>query len=66
MLLQRIDRYLRVTKTTPTRFGRNAVGDPNFVLNLREGRNPRERTVDRVLSYLEDFEAALDQTGERQ
>lgn len=64
MLLQRIDRYLRITKTTPTRFGRDAVGDPNFVLSLREGRNPRERTVDRVLSYLDAYEATLDQTGE--
>jgi hypothetical protein len=37
----------------PTRFGREAVGDPKFVLQLRDGREPRQRTVERVLRYME-------------
>jgi 2,4-dienoyl-CoA reductase-like NADH-dependent reductase (Old Yellow Enzyme family) len=53
MILNDIERYLRHTKTTPTRFGREAVGDPNFVQNLRDGREPRRRTVARVASYLD-------------
>src|SRR5687768_4109649 len=53
MLLNLIDDYLRQTKTSPTRFGRDVVGDPNFVLNLRDGRQPRLRTVKRVMQFIE-------------
>ncbi len=40
----------------PTRFGREAIGDPKFVFQLREGREPRSATVRRVLDYLDDNE----------
>jgi hypothetical protein len=51
-LLSSIERYLRASGTPPTRFGREAVGDPRFVLDLRRGREPRPRTVSRVCAYL--------------
>ena len=53
MLLVRIERYLRATKTAPTRFGREAVGDPNLVADLRDGREPRRATTRRVLAFIE-------------
>jgi len=53
MILDRIDRYLRASKTTPSRLGRDAVGDPNFVMNLRDGRQPRQATLDRVSAFLD-------------
>jgi hypothetical protein len=53
MILDRIDRYLRNSKTSPSRLGREAVGDPNFVMNLRDGRQPRQATLDRVLAFIE-------------
>jgi 2,4-dienoyl-CoA reductase-like NADH-dependent reductase (Old Yellow Enzyme family) len=56
MLLHRIERYLRSTKMTATRFGRDAVGDPNFVTNLRDGRQPRQTTLTRVLDFIERAE----------
>lgn len=59
MLLHRIECHLRMTKTTPTRFGRDALGDPNFVLNLRDGRAPRPSTTRRVIAYIDQREAAL-------
>jgi 2,4-dienoyl-CoA reductase-like NADH-dependent reductase (Old Yellow Enzyme family) len=40
----------------PTRFGREAVGDPKLVFQLREGREPRRRTIIRILDYLNDAE----------
>lgn len=52
-LLPVIEKYLRTSNTPPTRFGRDAVGDPRFVLDLRNGREPRGRTIDRVLGYIE-------------
>lgn len=59
MILDRIDRYLRLTKTTPSRLGRDAVGDPNFVTNLRDGRKPRPATLERVIDFLERAEARI-------
>lgn len=56
MLLDRIDHYLRHSKSSPSRLGRDAVGDPNFVMNLRDGRQPRQATLDRVLAFLERAE----------
>jgi len=37
-LLDRIERHLKETHMSATRFGRRAVGDPRFVLDLRMGR----------------------------
>jgi uncharacterized protein YcgL (UPF0745 family) len=53
VILDLIDRYLRSSKTSPSRLGRDAVGDPNFVMSLRDGRRPRQATVDRVVAFIE-------------
>lgn len=53
-LLREVEKFLRQNDTPPTRFGRDAVGDPRFVFDLRNGRDPRPATVDRVLAYLEE------------
>ena len=52
-LLREVEKFLRHASIAPTRFGRDAVGDPRFVFDLRRGREPRPRTVDRVRRYLE-------------
>lgn len=52
-LLREVEKFLRQNDTPPTRFGRDAVGDPRFVFDLRNGRDPRPRTVARVRAYLE-------------
>jgi 2,4-dienoyl-CoA reductase-like NADH-dependent reductase (Old Yellow Enzyme family) len=57
-LLRRIERYLRSSGTPATRFGREAVSDPRFVLDLRNGREPRSRTAARVAAFLEERERA--------
>ena len=54
-LLERIERHLKDTHMSATRFGRRAVGDPRFVLDLRMGRRPRRRTLEKVERYLLDF-----------
>jgi hypothetical protein len=51
-LLRRIERHLRQSGMTPTRFGREAVNDPRFVQDLRAGREPRAHTAARVAAYL--------------
>ena len=52
-LLREVEKFLRQGDIPPTRFGRDAVGDPRFVFDLRNGRDPRPRTIARVLAYLE-------------
>ncbi len=56
MLLQRIENHLRRRRMTPTRFGREAVGDPNLVSQLKDGRELRTATFQRVVDYLNDNE----------
>jgi hypothetical protein len=53
-LLREVEKFLRVNDTPPTKFGRDAMGDPRFVFDLRNGRDPRPRTVARVLAYLRE------------
>jgi len=56
MLLLRIERHLRMRRMSPTRFGREAVGDPNLISQLRDGRELRTATAQRVVDYLDDNE----------
>ena len=53
MLLAHVEKHLRHQGATPASFGRAAVGDPSFVFELRRGRDPRPRTVTKVLAYIE-------------
>lgn len=55
-LLHRIRRHLRQTGGTPTRFGRDAVGDPRLVGDLINGREPRPVTAARVIAFIDSRE----------
>ena len=52
-LLSAIERYLHESGTPPSRFGRDAMGDPGFVESLRRGRELRASTAERVAAYLQ-------------
>ena len=56
MLLDRVELHLKTSRMPPTRFGRESVGDPRFVFDLREGREPRRATVAKVVRYLDRAE----------
>ena len=47
-----VERFLRRTGMPATKFGRLAVNDPRFVLDLRNGREPRSSTVVRVIDFI--------------
>ena len=51
-LLRAIELYLERTGTTPTRFGREVMGDPRIVHDLRRGRQLRETTAARLRAFL--------------
>lgn len=60
MLIRHIEKFLRETDMPATRFGRLATHDPRFVLDLRMGREPRDRTEQRIRGFMAGFEAARD------
>jgi len=52
-ILRDVEKYLRISKTPAARFGREAMKDPRFVFDLRNGREPRPETVERVKAFLD-------------
>ena len=52
-LLREVENFLRRSNIPAARFGREAMKDPRFVFDLRNGREPRASTVARVRQFLE-------------
>lgn len=52
-LLREVEKFLKNSNMPAARFGREVVKDPRFVFDLRRGREPRPRTVERVRAFLE-------------
>jgi hypothetical protein len=52
-LLRDVENFLRISNVPPARFGREVMGDPRFVFDLRNGREPRPRTIARIRKFLE-------------
>jgi hypothetical protein len=52
-----IGAFLLKHKMNPSRFGRDAVGDPAFLSDVRQGRQVRPATWDRVHKYIAAMEA---------
>lgn len=52
-LLKRIEDHLNRTGLSASRFGRQAVGDPSIVFDLRAGRQPRPTLERRLVAWLE-------------
>jgi hypothetical protein len=51
-LLAEIEKFLKKRKISPTLFGKMALNDPRFVFQLRDGRDYRRSTEDRVRSFI--------------
>lgn len=54
-ILSAIEAFLEQHGMTPTAFGKLAAGDPAFVFELRDGREPRRALRDRVNNYMRDY-----------
>jgi hypothetical protein len=59
-LLKRIHLFLRRSGIPPTRFGMQALRDPQLVFDLRRGRTPRPPTKARLEAYLDAAESKLE------
>lgn len=55
-LRRRIEKHLNESGTAPSRFGRDVLGDPGFVSDLRQGRELRPRTARRLTHYLDQLD----------
>jgi|688.fasta_scaffold2084048_2 hypothetical protein len=55
--ISRVEGFLRASQLKTSEFGRQSVGDPNFIVHLRRGRSPTLGTADRVLAYIDKLEA---------
>lgn len=55
MLIRRIEKFLKEHNMPPTKFGRLATHDPRFVLDLRNGRSPREDTAAKVQDFMRSY-----------
>lgn len=51
-LLITINRFCLATRMPPSKFGRLAVNDPRLVHDLRMGRQPRRKMVERVERFI--------------
>ena len=50
--LAEIENFLSSAGVDPSVLGKQALGDPNFVFDLRKGRSPSTRTIDKVRSWI--------------
>lgn len=50
--LAELKAFLKRTGVSDSRLGRDAVGDPNFMRQVRSGRQIRPRTVERLRKYM--------------
>jgi homoserine dehydrogenase len=49
---QSVEGYISQRGWTPTQFGKVFAGDPRFVFDLRDGREPRTETRARILEAM--------------
>jgi homoserine dehydrogenase len=53
-----VEQFIADTKMSPTAFGREFAGDPLFVFQMRNGRESRSDTRDRILAAISKRRAA--------
>jgi homoserine dehydrogenase len=47
-----VEKFITEREMTPTQFGKQFAGDPLFVFQLRDGREPRTQTRQRILEAI--------------
>lgn len=50
--LGEVEAFLAASKIDPTAFGKMAMKDPSFVFDLRNGRSPSGKTMDKVRAWM--------------
>ena len=53
--IRRVERFMKRHGVTPSRFGKEAVNDPNFVFDLRSGRKPNVVLMESVERWMRAY-----------
>jgi sulfate adenylyltransferase subunit 2 len=61
--LSDIERHLAAQAVEASAFGKQALGDPNFVFDLRKGRSPSTRTMEKVRAFMESANLGTTKSG---
>ena len=56
----RIAAFLESTGMSPTAFGMRAVGDPNLMRQIAQGRSLSLRMADRILAFIDGYDVEAD------
>ena len=51
-----IEVFIQRVGITPTTFGRMALGDPNFISQLRNGRVCSLKTAEKICAFMESYD----------
>jgi hypothetical protein len=51
-----IEDFIQRVGITPTTFGRMALGDPNFISQLRNGRLCSLKTAEKICAFMESYD----------
>lgn len=57
--IQRVERWLKRTGTSHRQFGLATMSDPNFVKDIREGRSPGARTIDKIDNWMAEHPSGV-------
>jgi sulfate adenylyltransferase subunit 2 len=57
--LTEIEGFLTKTALDPSSLGKQALGDPSFVSDLRKGRSPSTRTIEKIRSWIRTQETPM-------
>lgn len=49
----KVEQFITDREMTPTQFGKLFAGDPLFVFQLRDGREPRSQTRQKILDAMD-------------
>ena len=55
-MLSLVERHIRKNRVSPARIGRESVGDPRLVFDMRNGRNLGGKIEARLQAYLSQQE----------
>lgn len=56
-VLQQAEKFIQDNALPPTTFGRRVNKDPRLLLDMRNGRQPREATTKRIIAFIEGYKA---------
>lgn len=58
-VLSDVERFLQASKMTATAFGRRALKDPMLVHELRQGRECKRGTRERIIGFIHEYTSAV-------